>query len=161
MALIIISSFIVWVISNSIQILTDAPNPENNAKIRYNVPMSLALQDKNHLSVHIDIFLIKYTLYWLKLITRKLIFPPPVFCCFFSRNLSLSLSFFVKRKTNKKKPKKHEVFRRDARVSTFLEPPIFYYYIIIIIKILRASLSIYYMYGPPAQSGCLRSWLCG
>lgn len=34
-------------------------NPENNAKIRYNVPMSLALQDKNHLSVHIEIFRMK------------------------------------------------------------------------------------------------------
>jgi hypothetical protein len=32
-------------------------NPENNAKIRYNVPISLALQDKNHRSVHIEIFL--------------------------------------------------------------------------------------------------------
>lgn len=31
-------------------------NPENKAKIRYNVPISLALQDKNHLSVHIEIF---------------------------------------------------------------------------------------------------------
>jgi hypothetical protein len=47
-------------------------NPENKAKIRYNVPISLALQDKNHLSVHMEIFLIKYTLYRLKLITRKL-----------------------------------------------------------------------------------------
>src|SRR5678810_894049 len=37
-------------------------NPENNAKIRYNVPISLALQDKNHLSVHIEIFLMKYSL---------------------------------------------------------------------------------------------------
>jgi hypothetical protein len=26
--------------------------PENNAKIRYNVPMSFALDDKNHLSLH-------------------------------------------------------------------------------------------------------------
>jgi hypothetical protein len=30
-------------------------NPENNAKIRYNVPMSLALHDKNQRSHHIDI----------------------------------------------------------------------------------------------------------
>jgi hypothetical protein len=29
--------------------------PENNAKIRYNVPMSFALLDKNHLSVHNEI----------------------------------------------------------------------------------------------------------
>jgi hypothetical protein len=48
-------------------------NPENKAKIRYNVPISLALQDKNHLSVHIEIFLMKYTLHRLKLVTRKLI----------------------------------------------------------------------------------------
>ena len=30
-------------------------NPENKAKIRYNVPISLALQDKNHRSVHTEI----------------------------------------------------------------------------------------------------------
>ena len=30
-------------------------NPENKANIRYNVPISLALEDKNHLSVHNDI----------------------------------------------------------------------------------------------------------
>jgi hypothetical protein len=30
-------------------------SPENNAKIKYNVPMSLALEDKNHLSSHKDI----------------------------------------------------------------------------------------------------------
>ena len=35
-------------------------NPENKAKIKYKVPMSFALQDKNHLSVHKEIFLIKY-----------------------------------------------------------------------------------------------------
>ena len=29
-------------------------NPENKANIRYNVPMSLAFEDKNHLSVHKD-----------------------------------------------------------------------------------------------------------
>ena len=46
-------------------------SPENRAKIRYSVPMSLALQDKNHLSVHIEIFRMKYTLYRLKLIIRK------------------------------------------------------------------------------------------
>jgi len=31
--------------------------PENNANIRYNVPISLALHDKNHRSRHIVIFL--------------------------------------------------------------------------------------------------------
>ena len=32
------------------------PNsPENSANIKYSVPISLALLDKNHLSVHIDI----------------------------------------------------------------------------------------------------------
>lgn len=30
-------------------------NPENNAKIRYNVPISLALLEQNHLSIQIDI----------------------------------------------------------------------------------------------------------
>jgi hypothetical protein len=30
-------------------------NPENNAKIRYNVPMSFALLDKNQRSFHIEI----------------------------------------------------------------------------------------------------------
>jgi hypothetical protein len=30
-------------------------NPENNAKIRYNVPMSFALLDKNQRSLHIEI----------------------------------------------------------------------------------------------------------
>src|ERR1700712_6142214 len=30
-------------------------NPENNAKIKYNVPISLALDDKNHLSVQREI----------------------------------------------------------------------------------------------------------
>lgn len=30
-------------------------NPENNANIRYNVPISFAFDDKNHLSVHKDI----------------------------------------------------------------------------------------------------------
>jgi hypothetical protein len=48
-------------------------NPENRAKIRYNVPISLALQDKNHLSVHMEIFFIKYLSCRLKLTTRKLI----------------------------------------------------------------------------------------
>jgi hypothetical protein len=33
-------------------------NPENTAKIKYNVPISLALQDKNHLSFHILILVI-------------------------------------------------------------------------------------------------------
>ena len=31
-------------------------NPENNANIKYNIPISLAFEDKNHLSVHMDIF---------------------------------------------------------------------------------------------------------
>jgi hypothetical protein len=30
-------------------------SPENNAKIKYNVPISLAFDDKNHLSVHREI----------------------------------------------------------------------------------------------------------
>jgi hypothetical protein len=30
-------------------------NPENKAKIKYKVPISLALEDKNHLSTHNDI----------------------------------------------------------------------------------------------------------
>ena len=30
-------------------------NPENKANIKYNVPISLAFEDKNHLSVHKDI----------------------------------------------------------------------------------------------------------
>ena len=30
-------------------------NPENKANIKYNVPISLAFEDKNHLSVHNDI----------------------------------------------------------------------------------------------------------
>lgn len=50
--------------------ITFNPNTQPHAA---HVPMSLALQDKNHLSVHIEIFLIKYALYRLKLITRKLI----------------------------------------------------------------------------------------
>ena len=29
-------------------------NPENKGNIRYNVPISLAFEDKNHLSVHKD-----------------------------------------------------------------------------------------------------------
>lgn len=29
-------------------------NPENNANIKYRVPISFALHDKNHRSVHID-----------------------------------------------------------------------------------------------------------
>lgn len=29
-------------------------NPENKAKIKYNVPISLALEDQLHLSVHMD-----------------------------------------------------------------------------------------------------------
>ena len=33
--------------------------PENNANIKYNVPISLALHDKNHLSLHIVISLLK------------------------------------------------------------------------------------------------------
>jgi len=33
-------------------------NPENNANIRYKVPMSLALLDKNQRSFHIVIFVI-------------------------------------------------------------------------------------------------------
>jgi hypothetical protein len=42
--------------SNLIKIEKAVPsNPENNAKIRYNVPISLAFEDKNHLSVHKDI----------------------------------------------------------------------------------------------------------
>jgi hypothetical protein len=34
-------------------------NPENKAKIRYSVPMSLAFEDKNHLSVQSEIFALK------------------------------------------------------------------------------------------------------
>jgi hypothetical protein len=30
-------------------------NPDNKAKIRYKVPISLALEDKNHLSIHKEI----------------------------------------------------------------------------------------------------------
>jgi len=37
--------------------------PENKANIRYNFPMSLALQDKNHLSCHMLIELILGILY--------------------------------------------------------------------------------------------------
>ena len=33
--------------------------PENTANIKYNVPISLALQDKNHLSLHIAISVLK------------------------------------------------------------------------------------------------------
>jgi hypothetical protein len=35
-------------------------SPENKAKIRYKVPISLALQDKNNRSVHIEILRIKF-----------------------------------------------------------------------------------------------------
>jgi hypothetical protein len=44
---------------NSILIKTEkaVPNsPENNAKIKYNIPISLAFVDKNHLSIQRDIF---------------------------------------------------------------------------------------------------------
>ncbi len=42
--------------SNLINTEKAVPNkPENNAKTRYNVPMSLALLDKNQRSRHIDI----------------------------------------------------------------------------------------------------------
>src|SRR3954470_17579834 len=42
--------------SNLIKTEKAVPNsPENKAKIRYNVPISLAFEDKNHLSLHIDI----------------------------------------------------------------------------------------------------------
>jgi hypothetical protein len=43
---------------NSILINTENAvpiNPENNAKIKYKVPISLAFVDQNHLSVHKDI----------------------------------------------------------------------------------------------------------
>jgi hypothetical protein len=46
---------------SSIRIKTEKAvptNPENIANIRYNVPISLALDDKNHLSFHIVILLI-------------------------------------------------------------------------------------------------------
>ena len=33
-------------------------NPENKANIKYNVPISLAFEDKNHLSFHIVILVI-------------------------------------------------------------------------------------------------------
>jgi hypothetical protein len=42
--------------SNLINTEKAVPNkPENNANIRYNVPISFAFEDKNHLSVHKDI----------------------------------------------------------------------------------------------------------
>jgi hypothetical protein len=42
--------------SNLINTENAVPNkPENKANIRYKVPMSLALDDKNHLSLHRDI----------------------------------------------------------------------------------------------------------
>jgi hypothetical protein len=44
---------------NSNLINTERPvpiSPENNANIRYSVPISLAFEDKNHLSVHKEIF---------------------------------------------------------------------------------------------------------
>jgi hypothetical protein len=44
--------------SNLINIENAVPtNPENKANIKYNVPISLALDDKNHRSVHNEIFL--------------------------------------------------------------------------------------------------------
>lgn len=44
--------------SNLIKTEKAVPNsPENKANIRYNVPISLAFEDKNHLSVHKDILL--------------------------------------------------------------------------------------------------------
>ena len=42
--------------SNLIRTEKAVPNrPENKANIRYNVPISFALEDKNHLSIHNDI----------------------------------------------------------------------------------------------------------
>ena len=42
--------------SNLINTEKAVPNkPENNAKIRYNVPISFAFDDKNHLSVQSEI----------------------------------------------------------------------------------------------------------
>jgi hypothetical protein len=42
--------------SNLISTENAVPNsPENNAKIKYNVPISLAFEDKNQRSHHIDI----------------------------------------------------------------------------------------------------------
>lgn len=43
--------------SNLINTEKAVPNrPENKANIKYNTPISLALDDKNHLSVQSDIF---------------------------------------------------------------------------------------------------------
>jgi hypothetical protein len=42
--------------SNRIKTENAVPTkPENNANIKYNVPISFALEDKNHLSLHIVI----------------------------------------------------------------------------------------------------------
>ena len=42
--------------SNLINTENEVPiKPENKANIKYNVPISLAFEDKNHLSVHKDI----------------------------------------------------------------------------------------------------------
>lgn len=42
-------------------------SPENNANIKYNVPISLALEDKNHLSSHKDI-----DAFWVFILSCKL-----------------------------------------------------------------------------------------
>jgi hypothetical protein len=49
--------------SNLIKTEKAVPNkPENKANIRYNTPISLALDDKNHLSVQMEIEDLTYTL---------------------------------------------------------------------------------------------------
>ena len=48
---------------NSIRIRTENAvpiNPENTANIKYNVPISLALDERNHLSFHIVIWVILF-----------------------------------------------------------------------------------------------------
>jgi hypothetical protein len=42
-------------------------NPENNANIKYNTPISLALDDKNHLSNQTlidDVFILRLLYFW-------------------------------------------------------------------------------------------------
>lgn len=69
--------------SNLIKTEKAVPNsPENNANIKYNVPISLAFEDKNHLSVQSDIDDLRFIkLCWCSIGSEEAVFSSDLKIC--------------------------------------------------------------------------------
>jgi hypothetical protein len=72
-------------------------NPENNANIKYSVPISFAFEDKNHLSFH-SVIDVKLVLRYSRSITFPLSNPVAISIPFpLSRPLAVSIPFALSR----------------------------------------------------------------